>query len=270
VEAFETFFDGDRGADAAAAGTLAGQAVQMCLSAAALHLGEPDDRGRRLAAPQPQAAWLAILATDALTDALVPYLDADTADGLGRSLGQLMATFAARYPTHQAPLPPTLTARLARDGEGPAAPKGPHRGPEGSEPLRVPLPAATPTPAKPTAPGTAPLASRLPCEPVNVDELVHRIFLAFIAVAGQHLGDPAPSGARLAAPDPAEAQLCLTLAGALYAHLFTLLGAEAGEHWRAELHAMLDRYEQAAPLNEQPVASLEAVAAAAWADVEAP
>jgi hypothetical protein len=105
---------------------------------------------------------------------------------------------------------------------------------------------------------------------VNVDEMIHRIFLAFLAVAGQHLGDPPPNGVKLGAPDPAEAQLCLTLAGALYAHLFTLLGAEAGEHWRAELHAMLDRYDQAAPLNERPVASLEAVAAAAWADVEAP
>jgi hypothetical protein len=246
-------FDLEPAADALAAGTLAGQAVHMCMSAAALHLGEPDDRGRRLAAPQPQSAWLAILAADALTDALLPHLDADTADGLGRSLGQLMAKFAARYPTHQAPLPPTLTARLAQEeGEGPAVPDSPA------------------APPKPGAPGTAPLASRLPSEPVNVDELVHRIFLTFITAAGQHLGDPPPNGIRLGAADPAEAQLCLTLAGALYGHLFTLLGDEAGERWRAELHAMLDRYEEAAPLSERPVASLEAVAAAAWADVEAP
>jgi hypothetical protein len=239
---------------ALAAGTLAGQAVHMCLSAAALHLGEPDDRGRRLAAPQPQAAWLAILAADALTDALLPHLDADTADGLGRSLGQLMAKFAARYPTFQAPLPPTLLARLARDGEGPAVPD---------------RPVAKPAPVNPTASGTASLSSRLPCEPVNVDELVHRLFQAFISVAGRHLGDPLPNGARLSAPDPAEAQLCLAMAGALYGHLFTLLGAEAGEVWRAELHAMLDRYDETAPLPERPGASLEAVAAAAWADVEA-
>jgi hypothetical protein len=266
-------FESDPAVGALAAGTLAGQAVHMCLSAAALHLGEPDDRGRRLAAPQPQAAWLAILAADALTDALLPRLDADTADGLGRSLGQLMAKFAARYPTFQAPLPPTLLARLARDGEGPAVPdrpaakpapvnpKGPQRGPEGPEPLRVPSPAAS---------GTASLSSRLPCEPVNVDELVHRLFQAFISVAGRHLGDPLPNGARLSAPDPAEARLCLAMAGALYGHLFTLLGAEAGEVWRAELHAMLDRYDETASLPERPGASLEAVAAAAWADVEAP
>jgi hypothetical protein len=246
-------FERDRAVGALSAGTLAGQAVHMCLSAAALHLGEADERGRRLAAPQPQAAWLAIIAAEALTDALLPHLDADTADGLGRSLGQLMAKFSARYPTYQAPLPPTLLARLASDTPAPAVPD---------------RPAAKPSPVKPAAPGTSPLSNRLPSEPVDVDAMVQQLFQAFVSVAGQHLGDRLPSGGVLQAPDPAEAQLCLTLAGALYGHLFPLLGGEAGELWRAELHAMLDRYDDAAPLSERPVASLEAVAAAAWADVE--
>jgi hypothetical protein len=241
-------FEGFDGFDAApgtldAAG-LAGQAVQMCLSAASLHLGEPDDRGRRLATPEPGDAWLAILASDALIDALLPLLDTETATALGASLGRVLAAFPARYPAYQAPLPLTLTARLSQHGRT----------------VTPPAPAPTAAPARPGA----------PAEPVKVDALVQLLFHAFVAVAGQHLGDPLPAGHRLAEPDPDEARLCLTLAGSLYAQLFDRLSPEAAETWRAELAAMLDRFEDAAAPAGAPVADLGAVAAAAWADVEGP
>lgn len=239
MDEFEGFDTTPGTLDAAA---LAGQAVQMCLSAARLHLGEPDERGRRLAAPEPQGAWLAILAADALIDALLPLLDTETATNVGAALGQVLAAFPARYPTYQAPLPPTLTARLSQHGQ--------------------------PVTATPLAPAPTPAPTRAPADPVKVDELVHMLFQAFIAVAGQHLGDPLPMGRRLDAPDPEEARLCLTMAGSLYAQLFGLLSEEAAEIWRAELAAMLDRFEDAAAPAGGPVASLEAVAAAAWAEVE--
>ncbi|MFN3428919.1 MAG: hypothetical protein ACK46X_03080 [Candidatus Sericytochromatia bacterium] len=226
------------------AATLAGQAVQMCLSAARLHLGDPDERGRRLATPTPDDAWLAILAADALIDALLPLVDSDTATALGQSLGQLLAAFPARYPAYQARLPLTLTARMAQHGQA-VTPNAP-------------------------APAPAPAPNRAPCEPVKVDELVHQLFQAFVSVAGHHLGDPLPAGGRLPAPDPEEARLCLTLAGALYAQLFDMLSPGVAERWRAELAAMLERFEDAAAPMGAPAASLEAVAAAAWADVEGP
>jgi hypothetical protein len=236
-EGFEGFDEAPGTLDAAG---LAGQAVQMCLSAASLHLGDSDERGRRLAAPEPGDAWLAILAADALIDALLPLLDSETATALGQSLGRLVAAFPARYPTYRARLPLTLTARLSQHGETVA----------------------------PAAPAPAPASAGVPCEPVKVDPMVHQLFQAFIAVAGHHLGDPLPSGHALAAPDMDEARLCLTLAGALYAQLFDMLGPEAEGLWRAELAAMLERFEDAAAPAGAPAADLAAVAAAAWADVE--
>lgn len=81
--------------------TLAALTLQGFLTAAGLHLGEEAPQAPRLARPDPQEAWRALLAADALCRALDPWLN----DAFRVALQRLARRFAERHPGLAVPLP---------------------------------------------------------------------------------------------------------------------------------------------------------------------
>lgn len=88
---------------------IAGAALQSFLAAASLHLGEPLADGTRLAAPDAQEAWKALLAADALLRALGPL----ASDEFKGAFAHLTRRFASQNPEGQFPLPPRFVEELA-------------------------------------------------------------------------------------------------------------------------------------------------------------
>ncbi|MDB5096931.1 MAG: hypothetical protein JWM80_1352 [Cyanobacteria bacterium RYN_339] len=68
------------------------------LSAAALHLGEPSADGAKLAAPDPQEAWRALLAAVALADRLGPVMPPAELALVEAPLARLLERFAELHP----------------------------------------------------------------------------------------------------------------------------------------------------------------------------
>ncbi|MFP5501271.1 MAG: hypothetical protein ACLGIN_02200 [Candidatus Sericytochromatia bacterium] len=85
--------------------TVIATSLESLLAAAALHLGEATAEGARLAGPDPQEAWRALLAADAMIQALDrlvhPAFKAETS--------RLAALLAARRPALALPVPASLT-----------------------------------------------------------------------------------------------------------------------------------------------------------------
>lgn len=81
--------------------TIAGLALQGFLSAASLHLGETASDGTRIEQADPQEAWKALLAADALLKALGPLAHAD----FRQAQAHLARRLAERHPTSEFPLP---------------------------------------------------------------------------------------------------------------------------------------------------------------------
>ena len=79
--------------------------LESLLAAAALHLGEATAEGARLAAPDPQEAWRALLAADAL----ISSLDRLVHPAFKGEMARLAALLAARHPALELPVPASLT-----------------------------------------------------------------------------------------------------------------------------------------------------------------
>lgn len=73
------------------------------LAAAALHLGEPDEAGSRLEAPDPQQAWLALFAASALLEQLGPLMSEDVVVPYRAGFARLVEKFAAEHPAFHLP-----------------------------------------------------------------------------------------------------------------------------------------------------------------------
>lgn len=78
--------------------------LESLLAAAALHLGEATASGARLAAPDPQEAWRALLAAEAVISALDRLMH----PAFQAELARLAALLAERHPALALPVPASL------------------------------------------------------------------------------------------------------------------------------------------------------------------
>lgn len=80
--------------------------LQSFLAAAALHLGETTADGRTLTERDPQEAWRALLAANALVRQMEPIIH----ESFTASLAYLAERLAAEYPDVEFPVPAPLVA----------------------------------------------------------------------------------------------------------------------------------------------------------------
>lgn len=85
--------------------TVIATSLESLLRAAALHLGEATAEGARLAAPDPQEAWRALLASEALITALDRLMH----PAFQAELARLATRLAERHPALDFPVPASLT-----------------------------------------------------------------------------------------------------------------------------------------------------------------
>lgn len=88
--------------------------LQALLSAAALHLGTALPDGRRLARPDAQEAWKAILGASGLLDRVGPLMAPEAYAAQRERLNGLLSLLAERHGKERFPLPPELEALAAR------------------------------------------------------------------------------------------------------------------------------------------------------------
>jgi hypothetical protein len=82
--------------------------LEALLSAAALNLGEAMPDGRRLAKPDPQEAWVALLTASAILSHTGPLMKPEAAAPRQATLDRLLALLAQRHPNEQFRLPAHL------------------------------------------------------------------------------------------------------------------------------------------------------------------
>lgn len=103
--------------EAFSVGELVAVSIEGLLNAASAHLGEPDEAGLVLEAPEPQQAWLALLAASALLERLGPMMSDDAVVPFRAGFARLVEKFAADHPDFHLPglwreAPPPPVANL--------------------------------------------------------------------------------------------------------------------------------------------------------------
>lgn len=87
-------------------GQVIGESIDALLLAAALHLGESTPDGRRVARPDADEAWRAILAAGAMVHAVGGMMDPLVASRYAAALQANLELLKRRFPHREFPVPP--------------------------------------------------------------------------------------------------------------------------------------------------------------------
>lgn len=94
-------------------GEVVGTSLDAFLTAAALHLGEPDRNGKHIQQPDPIEAWIAMISASALLMQLRPIMTDAMRAPYEQALRQLADRFAAQHPDVRVPAPGLTRANVA-------------------------------------------------------------------------------------------------------------------------------------------------------------
>lgn len=86
--------------------------LEALFAAAALHVGETLPDGTRLASPDEQEAWKALLAASGMVAHVRSVMASEAKDVVEPRLKALLTAFAARYPNAALPAPASLAEAL--------------------------------------------------------------------------------------------------------------------------------------------------------------